>query len=298
MSDFRLSVFYAVAKRLSFTRAAAELFISQPAVTRHVHELEAQYGTKLFEREGSSVRLTPAGDRLLRHAEDVFALQRALQADLDALLDRHGGMLRLGASTTIAQYVIPPLLAGFRQQFPGVSVTLLNGNTEQVEGALLHREIELGIIEGRSKKAGIRYSPFLEDRLVLVTAAGHPLTKRKAIAPADLTQVPLLLREPGSGTLEVIEHALKPWKIGLSHLQVEMQLGSTESIKSYLVHSGCAAFLSIHSIAKELDNGSLAVVPVTGLPIERSFYFIQLQGKAEPLAEIFLKFARGRHNPK
>jgi DNA-binding transcriptional LysR family regulator len=298
MSDFRLSVFYAVAKRLSFTRAAAELFISQPAVTKHVHELEAQYGTKLFDREGTTVRLTPAGARLLRHAEDVFALQRSLQADLNTILEKQGGMLRLGASTTIAQYVIPPLLAGFRQEFPEVQVQLVNGNTEQIEGALLHREIELGIIEGRSKKAGIKYSPFLADKLVLVTAAGHLLTRKKAIRPEDLLQVPLLLREPGSGTLEVIGHALKPWKIALSQLRVEMQLGGTESIKSYLVHSDCAAFLSIHSIGKELANGTLAVIPVTGLTIERSFYFIQLQGRGETLAEVFLKFARGKYNGK
>src|SRR5689334_1889220 len=114
MSDYRLEVFYTVARRLSFTKAAAELFITQPAVTRHVHELEEQYGTKLFERSGNQVRLTPAGKLLFRHAEEVFAVYRHLEAEMAALTQREQGLLRLGASTTIAQYVIPPLLAGFR----------------------------------------------------------------------------------------------------------------------------------------------------------------------------------------
>ncbi|MDB5197464.1 MAG: transcriptional regulator [Flaviaesturariibacter sp.] len=296
MSDFRLEVFYTVARRLSFTKAAAELFISQPAVTKHVHELEDQYGTKLFERSGNQVRLTAAGRLLLQHAEEVFAVYRSLEAKMASLNHREQGLLRLGASTTIAQYVIPPLLAGFRQAYGNVSVQLINGNTEQIETALLKKEIELGIIEGRSKKPAIKYLPFLKDSLLLVSRS-HP-NVQGGLTPQELTTLPLLLREPGSGTLEVIEHALKQHKIRLSGLTIEMQLGSTESIKSYLQYSDCVAFLSSHSIQRELAAGDLQIIPLKGLAIERWFYLIHLQGKAEALPELFMRFAKEGYNEK
>lgn len=295
MFDFRLQVFHTVAKRLNFTRAAEELFITQPAVTKHIQELENHFKVKLFERNGTKIRLTPAGDTLLQHTDELFAIYRNLEFEMNNLASRHSGLLRLGASTTVAQYVIPPLLAAFHQKFKEVKVTLISGNTEQIEQALLQKEIELGIIEGRSKKQSIKYSELLKDEIVLVSNPKHPLAKKESIKPEALRQIPLLLREPGSGTLEVIAHALKPLHISLSQLHTEMQLGSSESIKSYLLHAPCMAFLSIHSVLKELQNGELRILDVQGLNIERWFYFIHLQGKAEPLSELFIRFAR-HHN--
>ena len=150
MLDFRLQVFYTVAKRLSFTKAAGELFISQPAVTRHIHELEQQFGTTLFERLGNQIRLTPAGETALRHAETILANYRQLQYDLSVLKGQHAGTLRLGASTTVAQYVIPPILARFHERYADVKISLVSGNTQQSEQALLNHDIELGIVDGRT----------------------------------------------------------------------------------------------------------------------------------------------------
>lgn len=296
MADFRLEVFYTVAKRLSFTKAAAELYITQPAVTKHIRELEEQYNNKLFDRNGNSIRLTPAGSLLLNHAEALFTTYRAIEFDMNALLQKHKGLLHLGASSTISQYIIAPILAGFKKKFGDIELKLITGNTEQMERALIDKEIELGLVEGRSKNQEISYSDFIKDEIVLVCHKNHPLAKRAELDPSTLTQYNFILREQGSGTRQVIDHALKTVGLRISDLPVEIQLGNTESIKSYLIHSSAVAFLSIHAIARELLSGELRVIEVEGLSITRSFYFIHLQGKPDPIAEKFMRFARLHYN--
>jgi LysR family transcriptional regulator, transcriptional activator of the cysJI operon len=292
MSDFRLEVFYTVAKRLSFTKAAAELFITQPAVTKHIHELEEQYKAKLFERKGNHIVLTDAGELLLHHAEKVFELYRNVAYEINALSKRKEGLLRIGASTTIAQYIVAPLLAKFRNEFPDVQLSLVTGNTTQVEKALLDKEIEIGIIEGYSKNPEISYHEFLKDEIVLVCSGKHPLANRNSLKPDELKNIRFVLREQGSGTLEVIDHALKQAGINHSELKVEIRLGNTESIKSYLLNSHSMAFLSVHAIVDEVKRGELKIIDVENLSIERSFYLISLQGKITGLADLFFHFTQ------
>lgn len=289
--DFRLKVFFTVANRLSFTKAATELFITQPAVSKHIHELEEQYKIKFFERSGSKISLTNAGEILLKHTKNIFGIYREIDFDMSGLIDRQLGFLRLGASTTISQYIIPPLLANFHHKMKDIKVNLVNGNTGQIEKAILEKEIEIGIVEGQSKNPVIKYSEFLRDELVLVCNSQNPLASQQEFSKDALKRMSFLMREQGSGTLEVIEHALKPFDIDLSQLKIEMQLGSTESIKSYLMHSNCVAFISIHAIQKELKNKELTILDVEDLTIERWFYTISLQGKNNALSELFLEFA-------
>ncbi|SDS89983.1 DNA-binding transcriptional regulator, LysR family [Mucilaginibacter mallensis] len=293
MFDFRLQVFYTVAKRLNFTKAADELFISQPAVTKHIKELESEFKVSLFERSGNKkISLTPAGETLLQYTGKLFTTYRELEYDMNMLVDQHNGVLHIGASTTVAQYIIPPILAQFHKKFKDIKVLLITGNTEDMEQALLDRNIEIGIIEGISRNPQIKYEEYLQDELVLVSAANNNLIKKVTIKPDELKNYPLLLREPGSGTLDVIAHALKPHHIKLSDLHIEMQLGGSESIKSYVLHSNCLAFLSIHSILKELRNNECRIIDIKGLTVERPFHFIQLHGQSSPLAELFIRFAR------
>lgn len=295
MFDFRLQVFQTVARRLNFTKAAAELYITQPAVTKHIHELEREFKVKLFDRNGSRIKITAEGKILLHHVEQIFAMYRNMEFEMNQLSQKHEGKLRLGASTTIAQYLLPPVLAGFHQKFSDVQITLTTGNTEEIENALKDNEIDLGIIEGHSKNASIKYSEFIKDEIVLVTSISNPLAKKGVIQIKDLKNIPLLMREPGSGTLEVIAHELKKVKLNLHDLKIEMQLASTESMKSYLFHSECMAFLSIHSILSELKRNEFQIIDIKGMNIERYFYFIQLHGQSEALPELFMKFAN-RYN--
>jgi len=296
--DFRLKVFYTVAKRLSFTKAATELFITQPAISKHIQELEEQYKIKLFDRNGSKIALTTAGEILLKHTKNIFEVYREIDFDMSTLINQRSGVLRLGASTTISQYIIPPLLARFHQKLRDVKVSLLNGNTEQIENALLKQEIEIGIVEGQSKNKSIKYTAFLKDELVLVCKSSNALARLDQVMQEDLKKMHFLMREQGSGTLEVIEHALKPFEIKVSELKIEMQLGSTESIKSYLMNSHCVAFISIHAIEKELKNNELHILDIKDLIIERYFYVITLQGKTDSLSDLFIHNISNHYNLK
>ncbi len=296
--DFRLKVFYTVANRLSFTKASNELFITQPAVSKHIQELEEYYKIKLFNRNSSKIALTVAGEVLLKHTKNIFEVYRNIDFDMSALINQRSGLLRIGASTTISQYIIPSVLARFHQKLQDIKVSLLNGNTEQIENALLKQEIEIGIVEGQSKNKSIKYTEFLKDELVLVCKISNPLVNLNEVTQEELKKMRFVMREPGSGTLEVIEFALKPFNIKVSELQIEMQLGSTESIKSYLINSDCVAFVSIHAIQKELKNNELAILDLKDLIIERFFYIITLQGKTDSLSDLLIQNISSYYNLK
>ena len=289
--DFRLQVFHTVAKRLNFTKAAKELFITQPAVTRHIHELEQQFKVRLFERNGTRIRLSPAGKMLLQHTEALFAVYRNLEFDMSTLTQGHSGRLMLGGSMTAAPYILPPILSDFHSRYEDIEVSLVTGNTQFIEEALERKEIDLGIVEGHSRNSSIQYTEFMKDEIVLVSNPAHPLAKRGAIRPDELLRIPLVLREPGSGTLEVLGHALKGVGIKLSQLTREMQLDSTETIKSYLLRAPCMAFLSVHAVQKELLNKECTILDVKGLDIVRFFFFARLHGEARALPELFMRFA-------
>lgn len=296
MSDFRLRVFQAVAQHLSFTKAAQGLFITQPAVTKHIHELERQYGQRLLERRGSRVALTEAGRLLLLHAEAVAGSQQQLEDQLHALRDpdEAAGRLRLGASTTLAQYLLPPMLPAFQQRHPRVGLTLLNANSEQVAEALLRGELDLGFVEGRSKSRDLHYELLLTDELVAVrgvTGAGPP---PRPLPLAEALARPLVLRERGSGTLEVLEFALRTLKIKLGSLSVAFYFDNTEAIKAYLEAApGALGFVSRRALTRELATGRLEIVPIAGLHLPRQFEALWVQGQPlSPPAQRFLHFAQ------
>ena len=291
MFDFRLKVFYTVAKRLNFTKAAEELFITQPAVSKHIQEIENHFRIRLFERNGSKIKLTKAGGVLLHYCNQIFGIYSTLEFELNSFTETHKGILRIGASTTIAQYLLPPILADFHKRYSEIQISLIISNTEQIENALKNNEIDFGIVEGQAKNSSFKYSDFVNDEIVLVTSVKNNFTA-EVINTEELKKIPMVLREPGSGTLEVIAHSLKPHNLKISDLICEMQLGSTESIKSYLTHSSCMAFLSIHSIINELRNNTLKIIDLENLNIIRSFQFIQLHGESDGLSDLFMDYAR------
>ena len=292
MNDFRLRAFQAVAKNLSFTKAAQELFISQPAITKHVHELEGEYKVRLFERLGNRIALTAAGELLQEHCEHILNAYKQLEYEMHLLQGEYRGELRLGASTTIAQYVLPSLLARFTEKFPEVKVTLLNGNSFQIEEALTAHRIDLGFVEGLYRKSTLQYTFFMRDELVPVVSVKSKLARRDEIELAELPSIPLVLRERGSGTLDVVEAALyeKGWPLG--DLQIRMYLGSTESIKRFLEQAECMGLVSIQAINSEIAAGLYKIIDIPGLDIPREFMFVQLQGEESGLPKLFMDFAQ------
>lgn len=288
--DFRLKVFYSVATNLSFTKASKELFISQPAISKHIHELEVQYKTPLFDRVGSRITLTHAGELLLSHTNSLLTAYRQLDFEMNLLTDHISGELRLGASTTIAQYVLPPILSSFTSKYPEVRVSLLNGNSQNIEEALRDGKITLGLVEGNIRQSNLHYIPFMKDELVAVTHTGRKLAVYDELTLAQLCTIPLVLRENGSGTLEVLESALAEHQIKLSQLKVRMQLGSTESIKLFLENSDALAIVSVRAVTRELISGELKVVDIAGFVAERMFSFVRLQGQSGGLEENFIRY--------
>lgn len=291
MLDFKLKIFYAAASSLSFTKAAEELFISQPAVSKQVKLLELQLGHDLFERQGGKLHLTQAGLVLKQHIEQVLEAEKQLHFDLGMLSNEHKGIFTLGASTTIAQYIIPQVLLKFSAIYPKLEVKMLSGNTNDIERAMLDKTIDLGVVEGVSHRSGLRYTHFMDDKLVVVCHQAHPLAQRGEITLELLRLHPILLRERGSGTLEVIEYALKEQQLKLSDLNVKLYLGSTESIKSALTEGTCIAIVSQQSIQDEVKSGKLRMLPIKDIEFSRELAFIEPVGGATGIASTFIQFA-------
>ncbi len=298
LTDFRLKVFKTVADRLSFTKAAAELLISQPAVTKQINELERLLGKPLFLRHGNRISLTDDGVRLLEYANRILALYGELR---DAFVEEQGafsGEIRLGASTTLSQYVLPGLLAKFRKLYPDVRVTLFNGNTEQIERQIADGKLVFGMIEGTASNPALHYELFMDDELVLVTSASNTSFTREEITAADLPALPLVIRENGSGTLDVLSRELSRHGLSLRQLHIEMQLGSTESIKHYLFYSDTFAFVSVQAVLDELAANRLRVVEVGDMELVRRFSFVTAHGQRSRLTDLFKQFCLNHYNRK
>ena len=298
LTDFRLKVFKTVADRLSFTKAAAELLISQPAVTKQINELERLLGKPLFLRHGNRISLTDDGIRLLEYANRILALYGELR---DAFVEEQGafsGEIRLGASTTLSLYVLPGLLAKFRKLYPDVRVTLFNGNTEQIERQIADGKLDFGMIEGTASNPALHYELFMDDELVLVTSASNTSFTREEITAADLPALPLVIRENGSGTLDVLSRELSRHGLSLRQLHIEMQLGSTESIKHYLFYSDTFAFVSVQAVLDELAANRLRVVEVGDMELVRRFSFVTAHGQRSRLTDLFKQFCLNHYNRK
>lgn len=289
MFDYRLKVFHTVANRLSFTKAANELSISQPAVTRHIKEIENQLNTKLFNRNGTSIQLTASGKILLSYAEKIRNLSRDLEFDISQLNKHAKGKLKIGASTTIAQYILPEILAKFHSYYKEIDIELVTRNSEDISTLLKNGQIDLGIVEGASQSSFFDYQIFKPDEIVLVCKAGHPLAN-KTLKLNDLYTIDWIFREQGSGTQEFIQNQLQQNGIDLKLLTTVMQLGSSESIKNYLLHSEAMAFLSVSTVLQELKNEQLSIIDIKNFTIERNFHFITLKGEQSELIHLFLKF--------
>ncbi|MDP2453593.1 MULTISPECIES: LysR family transcriptional regulator [unclassified Kaistella] len=289
MFDYRLKVFYTVANRLSFTKAANELNISQPAVTKHIKEIENQLNTKLFDRKGTTIQLTESGKILFVYAEKNRQLYRDLEFAISQLNKSEKGKLKIGASTTIAQYILPEILAKFNSYYKDINIELVTHNSEDISTLLKNGQIDLGIVEGESKSSYFDYEKFKRDEIVLVCKSNHPLVN-KNFKIKDLYDIDLIVREQGSGTQEFIQNQLKKSGLEVQKLNIIMQLGSSESIKNYLLHSEALAFLSINTILPELKNNQLSVIDIKNFSIERDFNFITLKGEQSELIHLFMKF--------
>jgi DNA-binding transcriptional LysR family regulator len=300
MENHRLRVFREVVEQMSFRKAAEVLHLSQPAVSQQIRALEEEYGARLFERDGNQIAVTAAGRVLHGYALSAAALVEEAKTALGALNHVVSGQLRVGASSTIAQYILPRVLGAFHRQHPQVQLSVLSGNTEEIVEAVVAESVALGLIEGPAMRRGLRVEPLMRDRMVLI-ASGNPATPgvrgRKAetqasISTEELASLPLLMRERGSGSRRVVERALKHAGVAVNSMRDGMELDSTEAIVSGVEAGLGVGFVSESAIGKELRLGTVRIVNLQGVAIERDFSLIYRAGQ-EPVgaAAAFRRFA-------
>jgi len=292
LENFRLKVFRAVAEHLNFRRAAEQLFLTQPAITLQIKALENDLGMRLFDRTGGKITLTRQGSVLLGYANKLATLASEAERELGCSEGSVSGELALGASTTIAQYVLPKLIGAFQNEYPQIQFSLHSGNTSEIVRFLLEGKVALGLIEGPARDRGVRTEPFMEDELVLITAQDFDSDR---VAPARFVGMSLLMREQGSGSRHVVELALEKAGFKLKAFKKVMELDSTEAIKSAVEAGLGVGFVSRWAIAKELELGTLKVAQVSSVRATRHFTLISRTGpEPQGPAGALRTFALGR----
>ncbi len=293
MADRRLQVFYTVAKLLSFTKAAETLHMTQPAVTFQVRQLEEHFNTRLFDRTHNRVTLTEAGRKSYEYAEDIFELYAEMENSVKEITGDVSGALTLGASTTIAEYMLPSLLSGFTKKFPDIQLRLKVSNTEGIVSMIENSMIDLGIVEGPVTNKNLIVEMCRVDNLVVIVPPEHELTSRDSISMDELMHYPFISREEGSGTRDVIMDSMTKMGLDKNNLNICLELGSPESIKGAVEAGMGVAIVSSATIEKELKLNVLSKLDLDPA-LERSFSFVRQRQKFQLHAmEGLLEYARG-----
>jgi len=282
-----MRIFTVVARELSFTRAAQELHLTQPAVSQQIKLLETDVGLPLFEHVGRRFHLTPAGAELLRYSNQTLDLVREAGEAMSAIRGVRRGVLKLGAVST-AKYFAPSLLSAFTAQYPEVTIKFPVGNREEVIEQLAANEIDLVIMGRPPRELETLAEPFAKHPFVVIASPDHALAKVRHIPLKRLSTEKFLIREEGSGTRASMEHVFREHRVSF---HASMEVSSTETIKQAVMAGMGISFISMHTIGLELSTGKLVVLDVVGLPIVRDWFVIHLREKRLwPIAAAFRSF--------
>lgn len=261
-----LRIFSTVAECGGFSQAAEALYISQPAVSKGVQELERQLATKLLDRSGHKVVLTEAGSLLQQHARQIFALEHSAEVALEQLHGLERGQLALGGSHTTGTYLLPPILGMFHRRYPGVKLSLEIANTQQVVEHLLAGMLDTAFVEGPVQESGVVIQPWRVDKLIVIAAPDHPLVHQQPITLNQLLMEPFIIRESGSGTRAVLEQALRERN---AQIQIAMELGSNQAVKQAVSAGLGISIVSEATIIVALKAGMLAALEVPEFVLTR-----------------------------
>ncbi len=292
LADRRLQVFATVARLLSFTKAAESLYMTQPAVTFQIRQLEEHFNTRLFDRSHNRINLTEAGQLVKNYADKIIVLYNEMDNEVRTLTGDVQGPLIVGASTTIGEYFIPAVIGAYQSNFPHVKVRLNVANTNGIIHMVENNQIDIGIVEGPITNKNLVTDIIWDDELVVICSVDHPLTNQKRISPEELLDYPFISREEGSGTREVIQNYLDSQGLDIEQLNITMEFGSPESIKNAVAANLGISVLSIATLEKELALDSLSTIPLK-TPIRRPFSIVHQRQKFRLRAMVeFLEFAQ------
>jgi DNA-binding transcriptional LysR family regulator len=292
MADRRLQVFHTVARLLSFTKAAETLHMTQPAVTFQVRQLEEHFNTRLFDRTHNRISLTEAGTLVFGYADQIFELYSEMENSVREMTGEISGALTIGASTTIAEYMLPALLGDFKDKYADVTVHLKVSNTDGIVSMVENNIIDLGVVEAPVSNKNLVVEVCRDDHLVAIVPPDHELAKEQSVQFSKLMEYPFICREEGSGTREVINEYMGRMD-GCNHgLKVAMELGSPEAVKGAVEAGMGVSVVSRATIQKELRLGSLVEIRLSP-PLHRPFSFVHQKQKFRlRVMEELLEFAR------
>lgn len=295
MDTRQLAAFCAVVERKSFSQAADRLGVTQPAVSLQVRALEKRLDAQLLDRSGRRVEPTEAGWRLYRGAQRLLQLEEQLLDELAAEGDGEiTGELSIGASTGPAAIVVPLLLGAFQQANPGVRVALQVHDTQTVVQLVAERELELGIVGAARRHRAVRFDPFMRDEVILVCPPGHRFADR-TVGLVELRAEPLIVMQEGAGVRQVVEDELRRMGTKLRDLDVTLELGLQESVRSAVQAGYGVSFISRAAVERELAAGSLTEARVAGMDASRDISLVRGTGRAATrAAEAFVAFASER----
>lgn len=292
MADRRLQVFHTVARLLSFTKAAEALHMTQPAVTFQVRQLEEYFNTRLFDRTHNRISLTDAGQRVFEYSDRIFKLYTEMEGAVKEMTGDISGVLMIGASTTIAEYMLPALLGDFKKQYPDVNLHLKVSNSDGIVQMVENNVIDLGVVESPVLNKNLVVEVCRMDQLVAVVSPQHPLSNLKSLSLAELLEHPYICREEGSGTREVINEYMSEQGVNPAQVNFSMELGSPESIKGAVEAGMGVSVVSRATVQKELKLGALVALNLNP-PLERPFSFVHQKQKFRHRAmDELLDFAR------
>jgi len=293
--DFRhLETFCRIAELKSFSKAADDLFLTQPTVSGHIFFLEKSLSLRLFDRTSREVRLTKAGEVFLEHASKILFSRKDL---LNALSEfSHGirGELSLGASTIPGEYLLPRLMGDFKKEHPRLSISLKIADTKEIVQYVLRDNVEFGIIGAKLNHPSLHYEKYEVDEIIVVAPPDHPLTRRRRVNIEEILKEPWIIREEGSGTQMAVEKALRKKGKSLKQFNVIMEMGSTSSLKAGVKAKLGLAFLSKRAAEEELNRGSLFQIDLEGIePIFRQIYIVfHLARTLSPIGMEFFRFLK------
>jgi len=262
MADRRLQVFHTVARQLSFTKAAEQLYMTQPAVTFQVKQLEEHFNARLFERSHGRIALTPAGQLVLDYAERILGLGEEMEKRVGELTGAVSGPLTLGASTTIAEFMLPRVLGEFKARYPQVQTRMTVANSETIVNRVADHSVDLGLIESPSHAPSVQIEVCAEDELVMICAPDYRLAGHKEVTPQQIAGEPYISRESGSGTRDFADDYFRRSGIAPEDLNIVMELGSPEAIKGVVETGIGIAIMSRATVAKDLRLGALVAIPL------------------------------------
>ncbi len=289
----KLEIFIKVAQYLSFTLASKELNLSQPAISKTIIKLEEEYNTTFFNRTRNTISLTNEGKIFLDYAYRIVELYDEMENAF--LLEQNDVSLdfNIGLSTTIATYVMPKVIAKIQSNSNETHFNIISSNTKEVESKILSHELDYGIVEGKSSNQLLSYQKFIKDEIVLVTSTQNPFSK-STVSQKELNELPMVSREIGSGTRDIIEDIFE--KNGINTRNTIITLNSTEAIIQYLQHSNTYALVSINAAAEQLKQNKLRIIDIKGLSLEREFFFVCRTGYQSKKKDLLFKLIKTNYN--